>query len=124
LERQLEVLDQNGEGALRHGSVTDEQDFIFEFQHGKNVLARHFVRIFFALQEFIEKTRTQLHTTTKVGRRCRAAQTSTGTSGAMFWRAQPHGSASFAALAGGEFGATPQVCPTIVGGSVRGVLPK
>jgi hypothetical protein len=61
LERQLEVLDQNGEGALRHGSVTDEQDFIFEFQHGKNVLARHFVRFFFALQEFIEKGRRMLN---------------------------------------------------------------
>jgi hypothetical protein len=49
------VLGQNGEGALRHGPITDEQDFVFKFQHGKNVLARNFVRIFFALQEFIEK---------------------------------------------------------------------
>jgi hypothetical protein len=72
-------------------------------------LARHFVRIFFALQEFIEKTRVQLHTT-KVGRRCRAAQTSTRTSGAMFSRTYPHGSASIAALAGGEIGANRQVC--------------
>ena len=53
--RGLEVFDQDGEGALRHGPVTDEQNFVFKFQHGKNILARHFVRIFFALQEFIDK---------------------------------------------------------------------
>jgi hypothetical protein len=50
------MFGQNGEGALRHGPVTDKQNFIFEFQHGKFVLARHFVQIFFRLQEFIEKT--------------------------------------------------------------------
>jgi hypothetical protein len=55
LERHLEVFGEDGEGALRHGPVTDEQNFIPEFQHGKIVLARHFVRNFFALQEFIEK---------------------------------------------------------------------
>jgi hypothetical protein len=49
------MLGQDGVGALRHGSITDEQNFVFKFQHGKNILARHFVRIFFALQEFIEK---------------------------------------------------------------------
>jgi hypothetical protein len=49
------VFGQDGEGALRHGSITDEQNFVFKFQHGKNILARHFVRNFFALQEFIEK---------------------------------------------------------------------
>ena len=37
----------------------------------------------------------------------------------MFLCAYPHGSASGAALAGGEIGANRQVCPTIVGGSVR-----
>ena len=62
--------------------------------------------------------RAQLDTT-KVGRRCRAAQTFTRTSGAMFWRAYPQGSASIAALAGGEIGANRQVCPTIGGGSVK-----
>jgi hypothetical protein len=55
LVRRLEVLDENREGALRHGPVTDEQDFVPEFEHGKIVLARHFVQKFFALQEFIEK---------------------------------------------------------------------
>ncbi len=40
----------------------------------------------------------------------------------MFWRAYPHGSASIAALAGGEIGANRQVCPTIGGGSVRPAL--
>jgi len=35
----------------------------------------------------------------------------------MFWRAYPHGSASIAALAGGEIGANRQVCTTIGGGS-------
>jgi len=49
------MFGQDGEGALRHSSVTDEQDFVFKFQHGKIVLARHFVQIFFPLQEFIEK---------------------------------------------------------------------
>src|ERR1035438_5482770 len=34
----------------------------------------------------------------------------------MFWRAYPQGSASIAALAGGEIGANRQVCPTIGGG--------
>jgi hypothetical protein len=53
------VLGQDGEGALRHGPVTDEQNFIFEFQHGKIVLGRYFVRIFFALQEFIKKRGAQ-----------------------------------------------------------------
>ena len=52
--RRLEMFDEDGEGALRHGPVTDEQDFVFEFQHGKIVLARHFVQKNFALQEFIE----------------------------------------------------------------------
>jgi len=33
----------------------------------------------------------------------------------MFLRAYPHGSASIAALAGGEIWANQQVCPTIVG---------
>jgi hypothetical protein len=56
------MFGQDGEGALRHGPVTDEQDFIFEFQHGKNVLGRHFVRIFFTLQEFIKKTRRRRRT--------------------------------------------------------------
>jgi hypothetical protein len=37
----------------------------------------------------------------------------------MFSRAYPHGSASMAALAGGEIGANQQVCPTIVGGCVE-----
>jgi hypothetical protein len=55
LERHLEVLGENGEGALRHGPVTDEQDFVSEFQHDQIVLARHFVRKYFAIQEFIEK---------------------------------------------------------------------
>jgi ABC-type taurine transport system substrate-binding protein len=57
-------------------------------------------------------------TTSKVGRCCRAAQTFTRTSGAMSWRAYPHGSASIAALAGGEIGANRQVCPTIGGGTI------
>ena len=35
----------------------------------------------------------------------------------MFSRAYPHGSASIAALAGGEIEANRQVCPTIVGGA-------
>jgi len=34
--RGLDVLDQNGQGALGDGSVADEQDFIFEWQHDKN----------------------------------------------------------------------------------------
>ena len=50
----------------------------------------------------------QLDITTTAGRRCRAAQTSTRTSGAMFSRAYPQGSASIAALAGGEIGANRQ----------------
>jgi hypothetical protein len=68
LERQLEVLDQNGEGALRHSPVTDEQNFVPEFQHAKVVLARHFVRKFFAIQEFIQKMAdgAQLATHTKL----------------------------------------------------------
>jgi hypothetical protein len=37
----------------------------------------------------------------------------------MFWRVYPHGSASIAALAGGEIGANRQVCPTLVGGCVK-----
>jgi hypothetical protein len=37
----------------------------------------------------------------------------------MFWRAYSHGSASMAALAGGEIGANRQVCPTIVDGNVK-----
>jgi hypothetical protein len=37
----------------------------------------------------------------------------------MFSRAYPHGSASIAALAGGEIGANRQVCPTIGGGCVK-----
>ena len=53
--RHLEVLDQDGQRALRHGAVTDEQDFVFEFQHGRTFLARHFVRKIFFLQAFIEK---------------------------------------------------------------------
>ena len=36
-QRHLEVLDQNGQRALRHRPVTDEQNLIFEFQHG-NIL--------------------------------------------------------------------------------------
>jgi hypothetical protein len=40
-------------------------------------------------------------------------------SGAMFWRAYPHGSANIAALAGGEIGANQQLCPAIVGGGVK-----
>jgi hypothetical protein len=59
--------------------------------------------------------RAHLDTTTKVGRRCCAAQTSTRTREAMFW----HDSASIAALAGGEFGAERQLCPTFVGGGVK-----
>jgi hypothetical protein len=35
----------------------------------------------------------------------------------MFLRAHPHGSASIAALAGGEHWANRQVCPTFVGSS-------
>ena|SRR5208283_1942253 len=61
----------------------------------------------------------QPDTTTKAGRRCRAAHTSTRTSGAKFSRPYPHGSASIAALAGGEIGANRQVCPAIVGGRVK-----
>jgi hypothetical protein len=37
----------------------------------------------------------------------------------MFWRAYPQGSASIAALAGGEIGANRQVCPTLGGDGVR-----
>jgi hypothetical protein len=37
------VLDENGQSALRNGAVADEQDFVFEFEHGKIILARHFV---------------------------------------------------------------------------------
>ena len=37
----------------------------------------------------------------------------------MFLRAYPHGSASIAALAGGEIEPNRQVCPTFVGGSVK-----
>jgi hypothetical protein len=69
------------------------------------------------------RVRAQLDTTIRVGRRWCAAQYFTRTSGAMFWRAYPHGSASIAALAGGEIGANRQVCPTIVGGSVK-LLPN
>jgi hypothetical protein len=75
------------------------------------------------------KVGAQPDTATKVGRCCpsplcfdatsRAAQTSTRKSGAMFSCAYPHGSASIAALAGGEIGANRQVCPTIVGGCVK-----
>jgi len=39
-------------GALRHGPVTDEQNFVFKFQHGKNILARHFVRIFLRYKNY------------------------------------------------------------------------
>jgi len=34
--RRFEVFDQNGQRALRHGTVADEQDFIFEFEHDNN----------------------------------------------------------------------------------------
>jgi hypothetical protein len=37
----------------------------------------------------------------------------------MFWHAYPQGSASIAALAGGEIGANRQVCPAIGGGCVK-----
>src|ERR1035437_1616046 len=74
------------------------------------LLSSHFLRV--------RSKRAQLDTT-KVGRRCRAAQSSTRTSGAMFWHAYPQGSASIAALAGGEIGANRQVCPTIGGGCVK-----
>ena len=37
----------------------------------------------------------------------------------MSSRAYPHGSASIAALAGGEIGANRQVCPAIGGGGVK-----
>jgi hypothetical protein len=39
---------------LRHCTITDEQDFVSEFQHGKFISAQHSVRKFFAIQEFIE----------------------------------------------------------------------
>ena len=34
LRRHLDVLEENGQRALGHGAVTDEEDFVFEFDHG------------------------------------------------------------------------------------------
>ena len=55
--RGLDVLDQDRQGALRDGAVADEQDFVFKLQHGKIILARHFVRKYLVIQGFIEERR-------------------------------------------------------------------
>jgi hypothetical protein len=59
LARQLEVLDQNGESALGHGPITDEQNFVSEFQHGKVVSRGTLSKKFSRYKRLLKKWRTR-----------------------------------------------------------------
>ena len=62
--RRLEVLDEDGQGALRDRAVADEQDFVFEFEHGNLFWRATLSEFFCRYKSLLKKAEPNSHTPT------------------------------------------------------------